>query len=408
MNTKDWTILIYANGNNELEPEIWNSVIALESTAGDENMNVIIQVARESRDLVRIMRPFDQISNESNAWKGVRRYKINAKKLFLLQNLYNHNNMADYHNLYDFIKWGVKNYPAKHFSLILSGHGASYIAVLSDYSQELPAMMSSYNMCEAINQIYLDTGIQIDLLILDICKMNQLEIIYQLGRSKINTVKYLLTYIGDGPIGGIPYGKIIEKIKLNLYAYDLKSLITQIINSIDLNLVAIEIDHSKLSKIREYINRILSVYLDSGAIRKNNSSTLDILFNKNTPYYNEVIRLKNTILSLLNHSNQVSSEQEDLIDIGAIHILNSNPVNNMLSIYTQFDFVRESRWIKVLKNKMGESLIPNTIYPQKNHLLILTRQGLKKIISAANPVLGEEEIDLILDRLLAYKRWIKT
>lgn len=30
MKRKEWTILIYANGNNELEPEIWESKLDAE------------------------------------------------------------------------------------------------------------------------------------------------------------------------------------------------------------------------------------------------------------------------------------------------------------------------------------------------------------------------------------------
>ena len=50
---KDWTILIYADGNNELEPEIWRSKIDAEKIGSSDTVNVIMQIARESNKLVK-------------------------------------------------------------------------------------------------------------------------------------------------------------------------------------------------------------------------------------------------------------------------------------------------------------------------------------------------------------------
>ena len=38
-NSKEWTVLIYANGINELEPDIWKSKIDAEKSGSGENVN---------------------------------------------------------------------------------------------------------------------------------------------------------------------------------------------------------------------------------------------------------------------------------------------------------------------------------------------------------------------------------
>lgn len=46
-NIKQWTLLIYANGNNELEPEIWRSKLDAEKVGSSDNINVIMEIGRE-------------------------------------------------------------------------------------------------------------------------------------------------------------------------------------------------------------------------------------------------------------------------------------------------------------------------------------------------------------------------
>ena len=50
-------------------------------------------------------------------------------------------------------------------------------------------------MCFSINSLKQDLNIDIDILSLDICNMNTVELIYELGKNKNNTIKYLMTYI---------------------------------------------------------------------------------------------------------------------------------------------------------------------------------------------------------------------
>ena len=66
--------------------------------------------------------------------------------------------------------------------LILGGHGGSFIAAMSDLSQNKPYMMGIFELCKVINIISKDTGVKIDILTLDICYMNLLEIMYELGK----------------------------------------------------------------------------------------------------------------------------------------------------------------------------------------------------------------------------------
>lgn len=160
---KEWTILNYANGNNEYEPEMYRALKDSEMAECNEKINIVMEIGRIDREVVRIIRPSEKIMDDYEMWTGVRRYVVNHNKSELIEDL-GSVNMADPKSLYDFIIWGIKNYPAKHYALILGGHGASFVGTLTDYSQESPYIMGTAEMCKAVNMILKDTGCKIDIL----------------------------------------------------------------------------------------------------------------------------------------------------------------------------------------------------------------------------------------------------
>ena len=75
MNIETWTILIYANGNNELEPEITKVIEKLKIENIKENFNILVQLARADEELVEKLRgTIDE--NNKDRWHGVRRYLL--------------------------------------------------------------------------------------------------------------------------------------------------------------------------------------------------------------------------------------------------------------------------------------------------------------------------------------------
>ena len=115
---KDWTILIYANGNNEFEPEMYRLFLDSQKIKPNNNINVVIQIGREKRELVNILRPEDTLIETKDNWTGVRRFCLELNgidkyfKATLIKDLGNVN-MADPKNLYEFVRWGLLNYPSK-------------------------------------------------------------------------------------------------------------------------------------------------------------------------------------------------------------------------------------------------------------------------------------------------------
>lgn len=211
---KKWTILIYANGNNELEPEIYTAFKKIKHELIDTDINVVVQLARAPMDLVNKLRskvnfkPLEQ-------WNGVRRYLMNSKKITKVEDVGNVN-MADSHTLYEFITWGITRYPSEHTMLILSGHGAGFVGALTDFTHSYPYIMSLQGMINAIYKSKQNTGKDIDCLVLDICYMNMIELWYEFSYIPSNPIKNLLVAIDNVALEGLSYNLIIKCLQENI------------------------------------------------------------------------------------------------------------------------------------------------------------------------------------------------
>lgn len=116
-----WTVLIYmCPGEDESDFSLASE--AIESMHGVDfpsNVEVLLQTGGAS-----------QWENE-DIIPETSRYRVQKKNLLALD-AQPVSNMGDYNTLADFIDWGVLNFPAQHYALVLWGGGAGAHGVLSD------------------------------------------------------------------------------------------------------------------------------------------------------------------------------------------------------------------------------------------------------------------------------------
>lgn len=252
MAKKKWTVMMYLNGNNELGIEMENTFKEVCKIKNSE-VNIVIQLSKAPIEIVNLIR--QDKSRYKDEWVGARRYAITNGDLNLIEE-YSNINMADYKNLYKFCQWAVKYYPADRYMLVISGHGF-IVASLSDLCGDKPYIMGMYEMCFSINSLKQDLNIDIDILSLDICNMNTVELIYELGKNKNNTIKYLMTYINNGPLEGMEYKDIIPLLD----SKDTKNILMDITKKSINNIVVAEVKHGRLEKIKELSNKLSFYWL---------------------------------------------------------------------------------------------------------------------------------------------------
>ena len=173
---KEWTILVYSAADNNLEAYQVADVDDMEKIGSTDNADVIVQLDRgEKAD--------GKIDMGKRAWTGARRYhlqkdgtkgELNSPVLGELGQI----DMADPANLQDFVEWGVQNFPAKNYMLVISDHGMGWTGSIIDDSAGTDSMTWA-QVQEALGKVQQKTGVKIDVLGYDACLMESAEGAYQ-------------------------------------------------------------------------------------------------------------------------------------------------------------------------------------------------------------------------------------
>ena len=385
MSKKEWTVIMYLNGSNELAIEMENTFKQL-CKINKSNVNIVIQLSKAPIDLVRTIRQDD--SSYAENWTGTRRYSIINGKLEILQSN-EYINMADYRNLYDFIKWAANKFPAKRYMVSISGHGF-IVASLSDLCGKEPYIMGMYEMCTAINN--LKNIIDIDILILDICNMNTIELIYELGKEKVNVVKYIITYINNGPLEGMDYNYIIQKIDDEPTNLILKN----IVNKSKQNLVAIEVKHGKLEKIKELSNKLAYYWL----LNNEEKATKEEI-----KLYNDIYKKVDKVINQLILCAQNIEQRKRLIHLIFYNEYQIEDVESFVRFYYKLAFT---------KNNYCSNLMGRKSYTEKTNMKnskieqeILDKRDIELFISNFNgDSITYEEVKNIANNIYMKNNWI--
>jgi len=211
-----WGVLIYACGNNDLEPEITASVLSLFKTDRFEDVSVAVQLGRAPRELITVLRPGFKDQFPDGEWHGVRRFlREGGSGYYQFLDLLNpvedlgNLNMACPESLSDFLIWATKAVNAKQYMVVLSGHGAGFIGSLADFSHDRPQIMGVSQMSKAINMAFKRTGEKARYLLMDACYMNLVENAYEFALYEIAKI-----FLGSGgfvPLKGYDYRLFIER-----------------------------------------------------------------------------------------------------------------------------------------------------------------------------------------------------
>ncbi len=203
-----WTVLVYMAGDNNLENgQIGvENIRDMESVPASEDLNVLVQFDRPG-------------NNEFASYSGARRYLIRSRgqepgneeiASLLLQEL-GTVNMGDPSSLVDFVRYGVENYPADHYFLVLWNHGTGWETLpyreaqnavnFLDAEEDRPLnfrgtyqaiayddgsqdSITALELWEAFERIkYLNGGRKIDVVGFDACLMGMIEVGTQIAHG---------------------------------------------------------------------------------------------------------------------------------------------------------------------------------------------------------------------------------
>ena len=211
---KKWTVLVFLNATNNLEPYSGPNMNQMEAVGSTGDVNVVVQIKRFSNRFDPAFQDWNDnktrrflISKDSN------RNRITSPEL-------EHNDTVDMGKreaLRQFIDWGVEAFPAERYCLVLWNHGAGW---RSDKTKEMPLTRGVSQDNETGNTIQtielpgameLPGGRKWDLLGMDASLMQMAEVAYEIR----DRVRYIVGSEESPPGPGWPYDTILNRLVSN-------------------------------------------------------------------------------------------------------------------------------------------------------------------------------------------------
>ena len=198
----DWTVMVYMDGDNDLEYATWDDLGEMESIGSTDEVKVVVQL--------------DSYNDE-----GTYRYYVTGVEQGTTYPYYSDDivetlpeqNMADPDVLADFINWTITNYPAKHYLLVLWNHGGGW------RSENIPTKGIIWDDTNAdfMTMTELVQGLggakeHIDMLGLDACLMQMAEVAWEIGTGLSNPPTYLVASQESEWNDGWPYDDIFSHL----------------------------------------------------------------------------------------------------------------------------------------------------------------------------------------------------
>lgn len=210
-----WTIMLYLAGADDLEPYMARTLAALELTGPPDGVEVVVQLARASNDLLQPLMPQRQPTGIDGDWHGIRRYRLRRRPEGADENRYASElleevkpaSLVDPAAIADFVTYSLERFPAERSMLILSGHGMGFVGMMLDLTGTRPLMMSMRGLAAALRPLKHKP----DLLLLDACRMNSLEIACQLAVPH-PAAGWLLTPAIQSPRHGPDYSPMLQAL----------------------------------------------------------------------------------------------------------------------------------------------------------------------------------------------------
>jgi len=170
-----WTVLVYLDGDNNLERDAIKDLNEMERVGSDDQIKIVVQLDRISGN-----GPDDDDSNGD--WDTAKRFlvkhdddrrKLNSQELDDL----GEQNMGDPQTLVDFVTWSVKQFPAQHYALVIWDHGSSWAGIAFDESSDSKGI-SLPELDLALRTAQSQTGVEtFDLIGFDACLMAQIDVL---------------------------------------------------------------------------------------------------------------------------------------------------------------------------------------------------------------------------------------
>lgn len=189
---RNWTVLVYMAADNSLSTWADSDLVEMEKIGSDDNLAIVVQVDKPQTGARRLYVAFNQLQN--------------LGELGIID-------MCDWKTLYNFLEWGMSNFPAQHYLVFLWDHATGWTLLDgrsfgSDWSSGNQMGVADGELQKAFRSLYNATGKKVDILAFDACLMQQIEVACEIkDYAKIQVAPQTVW-----PLLGFPYTQIFSVI----------------------------------------------------------------------------------------------------------------------------------------------------------------------------------------------------
>ncbi|MEZ4815779.1 MAG: clostripain-related cysteine peptidase [Bdellovibrionota bacterium] len=217
---KDWTILVFLNGNNNLDYFGKQDMNEMERVGSTDRVNVVAQWASYgNRKTKRILVQKDE--DMSNVTSPV------IQDMGLVD-------MGSVDELVAFAKWGMENYPAKHYFIDIWNHGNGWQKngiqeIFKDVSYDdfSGNKITTEQLGTAMAQVKEFIGRNVDILGFDACLMAMSEV----GGEIADSTDFLIGSEDLEPGDGWPYDDFLMKLNEGAVYKDPRALSADLVSA---------------------------------------------------------------------------------------------------------------------------------------------------------------------------------
>ncbi len=199
---KEWTVLVFLNGHNNLDSYGTKDMLEMEKVGSSDKVNVVVQWASLATDKTRRIL----------VKKGSSSTTVTSPVVQSLPRV----DMGDYHSLVEFVRWGVQNYPAKHYLIDVWNHGSGWRKTTLDqwgakdisFDDVSGHSITTLQLGQAMRESATIIGHKVDLYGSDACLMGMAEIADELSDS----VDIFAGSEEVEPANGWPYDLLVTRI----------------------------------------------------------------------------------------------------------------------------------------------------------------------------------------------------
>jgi hypothetical protein len=244
-NAAEWTFMVYIDGDNNLEDAAITDFMEMATVGSSNDINIVVQMDRRTG-----------YNSSYGDWTGTRRFLIengDEPDMVPISDL-GEMNMGDPTVLQNFVEWGINNYHAKHYALVIWNHGGGWRRQVEDLHARAMQKRSGNEQDNAVARavawddtdgdvLYMkevqtalegaranlersSTSVKLDIIGFDACVMGMLEVCYAMR----NVANYVVASENFEPNNGWPYNTILADLDANptVNAADLASnIVTQ-------------------------------------------------------------------------------------------------------------------------------------------------------------------------------------